>query len=108
MKLKHIALVTFMLPTLAFADAIATMPNEGGGKIVLTDEVCKSEGKTYSKLGRAYSYTTTGHNSEGCFYVEDETVVVIWNTANGMKQMRYPVDNFALSKKKQPATRYGT
>jgi len=38
MKLKHLALVTFMLPTLAFAGAIATMPNEGNGFIVLTDD----------------------------------------------------------------------
>jgi hypothetical protein len=107
MKLKHIALVTFMLPTLAFADAIATMPNEGGGKIVLTDEVCKLDGKTYNKLNRAYNYTTAGYNSEGCFYVEDETVVVIWNIGSG-KQMRYPAENFTMVRKKQPSTRYGT
>jgi hypothetical protein len=81
------------------AAAIATMPNEGGGKIVLTDDVCKSEGKTYSKLSRAYSYTTSGHGSEGCFYIEDETVVVIWNTSSGMKQMRYPAENFTLMKR---------
>ena len=89
------------------ADAIATMPNEGGGKIVLTDEVCKHEGKTYSKLNRAYNYTTSGYGSEGCFYVEDETVVVIWNTPSGSRQMRYPAENFTMTKKK-PATRYGT
>ena len=108
MKLKHIALVTFMLPTLAFADAIATMQNEGGGKIVLTDEVCKHEGTTYSALSRAYSYSTSGHNSEGCFFIEDETVVVIWNTSSGVKRMRYPAVNFIMTKKKQPSSRYGT
>jgi hypothetical protein len=108
MKLKHIALVTFMLPTLAFAEAIATMPNEGGGKIVLTDEVCKYDGKTYAGLSRAYNYTTSGHGSEGCFFIEDETVVVVWATSAGVKRMRYPAENFTLTKKKQPSSRYGT
>lgn len=108
MKLKHIALVTFMLPTLAFADAIATMPNEGGGKIVLTDEVCKHDGKTYKELSRAYNYTTSGYSSEGCFFIEDETVVVIWALASGAKRMRYPAENFTVIKKKQPSSRYGT
>jgi hypothetical protein len=94
------------VPILAQAGAIATMPNEGGGKIVLTDEVCRHEGKTYNKLSRAYNYTTSGHGSEGCFYIEDETVVVIWNTSSGTRQMRYPAENFTLSPKK--GTRYGT
>jgi hypothetical protein len=96
------------VPTLAFAAAIASMPNEGGGKIVLTDDVCKHEGKTYSKLNRAYNYTTSGHGGEGCFYVEDETVVVIWNTSTGSRQMRYPLENFTLINRKQSGTRYGT
>jgi hypothetical protein len=106
MKLKHIALIAFMLPTVAFAGAIATMPNEGGGKIVLTDEVCKHKDTTYSGLSRAYNYTTSGHSSEGCFYVEDETVVVIWDTTAGVRRMRYPAENFTLIKKK--GARYGT
>lgn len=106
MKLKHIALVTFMLPTLAFAEAIATMPNEGGGKIVLTDEVCKHDGKTYKELSRAYNYTTAGYSSEGCFFIEDETVVVVWALASGAKRMRYPAENFTVIKKK--GNRYGT
>jgi hypothetical protein len=106
LKLKHIALITFMLPTVALADAIATMPNEGGGKIVLTDEVCKHKNTTYSTLNRAYNYTTSGHGSEGCFYVEDETVVVVWDTAAGVRRMRYPAENFTLIKRK--GTRYGT
>jgi len=96
------------VPTLAFAAAIASMPNEGGGKIVLTDDICKVDGKVYNKLHRAYNYTTSGHSSEGCFYVEDETVVVIWNSAIGVRTMRYPLENFTLINRKQSRTRYGT
>ena len=89
------------------AATIATMPNEGGGKIVLTDEICRHDGKTYDKLNRAYNYTTSGYSSEGCYFVEDETVVVIWALASGAKRMRYPIENFSLPRK--PASnRYGT
>jgi hypothetical protein len=96
------------VPTLAFAAAIASMPNEGGGKIVLTDDICKVDGKVYNKLNRAYNYTTSGHSSEGCFYVEDETVVVIWNTSVGVRTMRYPAENFTLINRKQSGSRFGT
>ena len=88
------------------AETIASMPNQGGGKIVLTNEVCKSGGKTYSNLSRAYNYTSEGYGSEGCFYVEDETVVVIWNQSTGPKQMRYPAENFTILKK--TGRSYGT
>lgn len=84
----------------AKADTIASMPNQGGGKIVLTNEICKFGEKTYSKLSRAYNYTDSGYGSEGCFYVEDETVVVVWDLSGKAKQMRYPAENFTLTKRK--------
>jgi hypothetical protein len=108
MKLKHLALITFMLPTVAFAGAIATMPNQAGGKIVLTDEACRHKGKTYDGLNRAYNYGAQGYTTEGCFFVEDETVVVIWDDGTATPRMRYPAENFTLINKKKPATRYGT
>ena len=99
--MKKVLAALLFVPVLAQAAAIATMPNEGGGKIVLTDEVCKNDGKTYNKLSRAYNYTTSGHSSEGCFYVEDETVVVIWDTSAGVRRMRYPAENFTLINRKR-------
>ena len=106
MKLKHIAVITLMLPTFAFAAAIATMPNRAGGKIVLTDEVCVHKGKTYNGLARAYNYSTEGYTTEGCFVIEDDTVVVIWDDGSANSKMRYPAENFTIIKKK--GTRYGT
>ena len=103
--MRKILSCLLFVPILAHAETIASMNNQGGGKIVLTNEVCKAEGKTYSKLSRAYNYTSEGYGSEGCFYVEDETVVVIWNQSNGAKQMRYPAENFTIVKK---ARGYGT
>jgi hypothetical protein len=104
--MRKLLAVMMFVPMLAQAEAIATMPNEGGGKIVLTDEVCKHDGKTYKELSRAYNYTTAGYSSEGCFFIEDETVVVVWATSSGAKRMRYPAENFTVIKKK--GNRYGT
>lgn len=103
-KLLITALVTFMLPTIVQAEVIATMPNEGNGFIVLTDDPCKHEGKVYKGLNRLYSYTAQGHNSDGCYAVEDDTVVAIWTTSGN--KMRYPISAFTLKPKK--GNRYGT
>ena len=94
------------VPILAQAGAIATMPNRAGGKIVLTDEACVHKGKTYDGLARAYNYSTEGYTTEGCFTVEDETVVVIWNDGSANSKMRYPAENFTIIKRK--GTRFGT
>lgn len=93
------ALTLGFTSTLINAEAIATMPNQAQGKIVLTNEVCKYKGKTYSALNRAYNYTSEGYSREGCYHLEDETVVVIWKMDNEAKQMRYPVENFTLIKR---------
>jgi hypothetical protein len=81
------------------AGAIATSPNRAGGKIVLTDEVCKYGGKVYEKLNRAYNYGAEGYTTEGCFFVEDETVVIIWDDGTATPRMRYPAENFTLIKR---------
>jgi hypothetical protein len=81
------------------------MPNQGSGKIVLTNETCTYNSKSYDKLKRAYNYTSEGYTTEGCFYVEDETVVVIWAISGKSNTMRYPIDNFSLNKK---PIKYGT
>lgn len=106
MKKLITVLLLSLLSAHASADTIASMPNKGGGKIVLTNEVCKLENKTYETLRRAYNYTSEGHTSEGCYYVEDETVLVVWKSADGRaSRMRYPAENFTIIKK---TGNYGT
>lgn len=104
--MRKLLVVMLLVPTLAFAGAIATMPNRAGGKIVLTDEPCVFQSKKFDGLNRAYNYTTEGYTTEGCFVVEDETVVVIWNDGSANSKMRYPAENFTIIKKK--GNRYGT
>jgi len=104
---KYLIVVLLFVCNVAVADTIASMPNKGGGKIVLTNEVCKLDGKTYSTLSRAYNYTSEGYSSEGCFYVEDETVLVVWKGPNGQpSRMRYPAENFTIIRKSSGG--YGT
>lgn len=104
--MKKLLAVLLCVPMLAQAGAIASMPNRAGGKIVLTDEACVHKGKTYEGLARAYNYSTEGYTTEGCFAIEDETVVVIWNDGSANSKMRYPAENFTIIKRK--GTRYGT
>ena len=81
--------------TLANAETVATQPNQAGGKIVLTDDACVHKGKTYDKLNRAYNYGSAGHTGEGCWGVEDETVIVYWIDTD--KKMRYPATAFTMN-----------
>lgn len=98
--MKKLLIALALLPTLAFADVVATMPNQAGGKIVLTDEQCKYAGKTYDPLKRSYFYTPEGLNGDGCWYLEDETIVVVWKERNGASTTRrYPVENFDIRRR---------
>jgi hypothetical protein len=97
-------LVYLAFPPKAFAESIAQMPNKGGGKIVLTNEICEMAGKTYKNLNRAYNYTSEGYGSEGCYTVEDETVVIVWNVQGSPQTMRYAASNFTLTKQRSKGT----
>jgi hypothetical protein len=81
--------------TVARAETVATQPNQAGGKIVLTDGACVYKDKNYDKLNRAYNYGSAGYTSEGCWGVEDETVIVYWIDTN--QKMRYPVTAFTMN-----------
>jgi hypothetical protein len=93
MKLLIAFLLTLGVNT-AQAEAIARTPNTGGGYIVLTDERCVVNKKDYSPLKRAYSYTAKGYTFEGCYGIEDDTVITVW--PDGNEQRRYPINNFEL------------
>jgi hypothetical protein len=90
----------FCFVTTAHSAVVATLPNQAGGKIVLTDEQCKHDGQVYTALRKAYNYGSTGNTSDGCWYLDDETVVVIWKQDNNQATTRrYPVENFDIRKR---------
>ena len=100
MNIKYLTVLALLIPSFVQAAAIANMPNRAGGKIVLTDEACVHKGKRYDGLNRAYNYSTEGYTTEGCFIVEDDTVVVIWDDGTANSKMRYPAENFTIIKRK--------
>lgn len=93
MKLLIATVITTLTVNFAYAEAIAQAQNDGNGFIVLTNEVCKAGNKTFKDLNRAYSYTARGETQEGCFILEDDTVVVVWESGN---KRRYPASGFTL------------
>lgn len=88
-------LATLLLcPMLAHGAVIASMPNQAGGKIVLTDEECNYKGKNYPSLRKSYFYTPEGLTGDGCWRLDDETVIVVWLDSNTTR--RYPASNFDI------------
>lgn len=93
--MKKLLIALMLVSGIAESATFATMPNQANGKIVLTDEICKLNNEVFDGLNRAYNYGASGYTSEGCWMVEDETVVVVW--VNSKDKMRYPIANFTLS-----------
>ena len=101
MKKILVALLLIGTITNAKAEMVAWLGNQAGGKIVITDEVCVDPitKERYDVLKRAYNYDSSGGTSEGCFFVEDETIMMVWVDAKGRTKARYPIVNFTLNEK---------
>lgn len=103
--MRKLLVCLLFVPMLSQAETIATMPNAAGGKIVLTNEVCKYSGKTYDSLRRMYNYSESGYTAEGCYAIEDETITSIWINKDGStSKMRYPAQNFTIKQKTSGST----
>lgn len=108
MDIKLVAIILVFFAAIfttqqASAEAIAMMPNKAGGKIILTKNDCVIKGKQYKELRQIYMFTSEGYTLEGCYGLEDETVLAVW--LNGQK-MRYPAENFTLVKTQKIAKGY--
>ena len=95
--MKKLLAVLLFLPSISFAAVIASMPNQAGGKIVLTDEPCIHAGKRYDTLYKSYFYTPEGTTGDGCWRLDDETVIVVWIDSNTTR--RYPASSFDIRKR---------
>jgi hypothetical protein len=89
--------VLLLCPMLVYGAVIATMPNQAGGKIVLTDEPCVYGNKSYPSLLKAYFYTPEGITGNGCWRLDDETIIIAWIDSNTTR--RYPAENFDIRKR---------
>jgi hypothetical protein len=97
--MKKLLAIVLLCPLLAQAAVVASMPNQAGGKIVLTDEACVYRGKTYANLYKAFFYVNSGLTGDGCWTIEEgsESVTVIWHDGGDTK--RYPISNFDIRRK---------
>jgi hypothetical protein len=95
--MKKLIGVLLLCPMLAYGAVIATMPNQAGGKIVLTDEQCTYNNKSYPSLLKAYFYTPEGITGNGCWRLDDETIIIAWIDSNTTR--RYPAENFDIRKR---------
>lgn len=97
--MKNFIALLLLVPSICFGGVIASMPNQAGGKIVLTDTDCRHNNKSYKGLYKAYNYGNTGNTNDGCWVLEDEAITVIWiNPDDTFIKYRYPVQNFQLRK----------
>lgn len=96
MKKILVLLALLSAVTNARAEAIASMNNEAGGEIVLTNEACVAKGKTYDALYKIYYYTGNGDTGKGCYYYADGLIHAIWESGN---EKKYTAVSFTFKKK---------
>lgn len=81
--MKKLLAITLMIPMLAHAERWLEMPNNAGGKIILTEYKCPDNDK-----GRlAIATKKDGKTAEGCWFYFTEMVHVVWNDG-----LRYTYD----------------
>lgn len=100
--MKKLILLMVLFSTAACAEPVAYCYNEGGGKIVLTNEVCRTkEGSTkagliaYSTFVSAQAETLTG-----CWVSDSLSIHILW-TGQGLRT--YDFNGWQLVKK-EPKT----
>jgi hypothetical protein len=80
------------MSALLLAIILATSPNQGGGRIALTDEPCTDT--TFI----AISFVDNGDTISGCWLAQQELVFVKWDDGT---LKTYPADSFTLTKEAQ-------
>ena len=87
-------LIALMFPAVALADSWS-LPNKGGGEIVITDRDCIVKGTNYSPLKSAFSHTNEMY-MDGCWYLEDGMVKIIWDMRGNPERRAYRIEDFNL------------
>lgn len=98
--MKRLIWLLLFASSLIHAKGVAYMENGGGGRMVMTNEVCmdKDRTKTYEGMWRIYTYNNKGDTTEGCFEFEGDTIHVWW--PEHRKEQRWPLSSFTLYEKK--------
>lgn len=72
------------------------MDNAGGGRMVITNDVCYSSDRkrTFEGMFRIYTYSANGDTTEGCFAFEETTIRIYW--PEHKKEQRFTIASFTL------------
>ena len=90
--MKKILFVFFMLVSnMVVADTVGWMENNGGGKIVLTDNTCKSDARQFM----AYASSSSISTQFGCWFSDDTMVHITWESSGNFRS--YPLENWNIN-----------
>jgi hypothetical protein len=73
--MRKLLITLAFIPVMAHSEALFETPNKGGGKIVLTDDMC-SDGKNRM----AYSTHPQAETSMGCWAADRSNIHIRWDT----------------------------
>ena len=91
--MRKLLIALLLLPSVSLAESWS-MPNKNGGEIVITNRDCVVKGTNYSPLKEAFSHWNGGY-LEGCWYLEDNMVKIIWQlSGGGMERRAYRMEDF--------------
>lgn len=91
--MKKLLALMLMIPAFAYAERWLEMPNNAGGKIILTEYKCPDNDN-----GRLSIATTKeGKTAEGCWFYFTEMVHVVWKTG---ERYTYEPTSFVAKEKK--------
>ena len=90
MKIKNFIITSALVLSCSVqANNFAEADNIGGGKIIITTDVCSKD----SSMSKAYNYTKEGLTEDGCWKYDSDTVIVQWDVTG---RRRYPIFYFSL------------
>lgn len=84
-----VVLIAWAVCTPAKAGVLATMPNTGGGQIILLDDKCNNSSMVI------VARSPGGYTSAGCWYPRGRYVIAVYN--DGVV-MTYLVSNFTMAR----------
>lgn len=97
---KLILIASLIAAGAASAETIATSPNDGGGKLILTDIV----GTCINGYKTIHAYNTKGSTMQGCWKIVSQpfdSVRVVWTHYNGnvtnVEVRNYELENWDVT-----------
>lgn len=88
-------LVAFFLPIIGNAKPVAEIRNQGGGKIVITDEFCND-----GKFKLAYSQMNGASTLLGCWGMDNSFIHIRWYDGD---LRSYPLESWQLINEVKPS-----